>query len=198
MTSTDREQTTAISAPGAWEREFVLALRLQGFDRIQTTDALARVEGRCAAAGRTPFETFGDPAAHAAYVRLPPPRRTRRPSAAVAVPALGLAMGVNLSVDALLYWSDNVVISVGTVVSMVVLVAFLAVMARVYARAITGSVNLASGLAGGVGLMLLLQWALPQVLTTVSPLLALTVGLLFVALGLAVRQLQSGGVVAAP
>lgn len=198
MTSEKQERVTDLPAPGVWEREFMLALRLRGFDRIQTNDALALVEARCAAAGLNPFETFGDPVAHAAYVRPPAARRSRRSSVAVVAPALGLATGVNLTVDALLYWSGAVVISVGTVVAMVVLVAILAVLARVFARAVTGTINLVSALVGGVGLMMLMQWALPHVLTTASPPGALMLGLLFVALGVTVRQLQSTGIVAAP
>lgn len=197
MTTEDQQQITDPTARGAWEREFVLALRLQGFDGIQISDALVHVEARCAAAKLSPFETFGDPVAHASYVRLPPPRRSRASSVAVAVPVLALAMGVNLALDALLHWSDDVVISVGTVASAAVLIVFVAVLARFFARAIAVTVNLAWCLAGGVAVTMLLQWALPQVLATASPVAALALGLLFVSLGLAVRQLQPRRVVAA-
>lgn len=196
MTTEEQRQTTDPTAPGAWEREFVLTLQLQGFDGIQISDALAQVEARCAAAKMTPFESFGDPVAHASYVRVPPPRRSRRSFVGVAVPVLGLALGVNLVLDSLLHWSDDVVISVGTVTSMVVLIVCAAVLARFFARAIAVPVNLASCLAGGVALTMLLQWALPKVLATTSPLLALALGLLLVTLGLAVRLLQLPRVVA--
>jgi hypothetical protein len=86
MTTEDQQQTTDYTAPGVWERDFVLALRLQGFDGIQISDALAHVEARCDAANLTPFETFGDPVAHASYVRVPPRRRSRRSFVAVPVP----------------------------------------------------------------------------------------------------------------
>lgn len=197
MTAEDHQTTADPSALGGWEREFVLALRSQGFDRIQISDTLASVEARCAASGQTPFESFGDAVAYASYVRLPPPRRSRRAYATVAVPVLGLALGVNLAFDALIQWQDRVVVSVGSVASMAALVVLVAVLARVLPRAITTTVNLASCLAGGVALTLLLQWALPRELTTVDPVLALAIGLLLVSLGLAVRQLQPRRMVAA-
>jgi hypothetical protein len=197
MTTEDPQQTTNPTAPGAWEREFVLALRLEGFDGIQISDALADVEARCEAGKLTPFEIFGDPVAHASYVHTPPPRRSRRSSVGVALPLIGLAVGVNLTLDALLHWFDDVVISVGTVASMVVLIVGVVVLARFFARAIAVTVNVASGLVGGVALTMLLQWALPQVLATASPVVCLTLGLLLVTLGLAVRHLQVPQIVAA-
>lgn len=197
MTTEDQQETTVPTAPGAWKREFVLELRLEGFDGIQISDALADVEARCAAANRTPFETFGDPVAHASYVRIPPPRRSRRSVVAVAAPVLGLAVGVNLTIDALLHWTGEVVISVGTVASMLVLIVAVAILARFYACAIAVGVNLASCLAGAVALTMVMQWALPRVLVTASPIVALGLGLLLVSLGLAARQLQLPRVVAA-
>ena len=196
MTTEDQQETTVPTAPGAWKREFVFELRLQGFDGIQISDVLADVDARCAAAHRTPFETFGDPVAHASYVRIPPRRRVRRSAAAVAVPVLGLAMGVNLTLAALLHWSGDVVISVGTVASMVALIVLVVVLARVFTRAMTVAFNVASCLAGGVALTMLLQWAFPAVLTTARPIVALALGLLLISLGLAARQLQLPRVVA--
>lgn len=58
------------------------------------------------------------------------------------------------------------------------------------------AVKLASCLAGGVALTMLLQWAFPQVLATANPVVALALGLLLVTLGLAVRQPQLPRVVA--
>ncbi|MGV8850092.1 MAG: hypothetical protein ACOH16_11170 [Propionibacteriaceae bacterium] len=197
MTTEDRQETTVPTSTGAWKREFLLELQLQGFDGIQISDALADVEARCAAAKRTPFDTFGDPVAHASYIRIPPPRRSRRSVVEVAAPVLGLAVGVNLVVAALLHWSDDVVISVGTVASMVALIVVLATLARFYARAIAVAVNLASCLAGAVALTMVMQWALPRVLVTASPVVALALGLLLVLLGLAARQFQLPRVVAA-
>ncbi len=197
MTTEDKQETTNVTAPGGWEREFVLALRLQGFDGIQISDSLAAVEARCSAASRTAFETYGNPVAYAQYVRLPPPRRTRRSSLAVAVPALGLALGINLSFDALLHWQDRVVISVGSVASVVALVLVIAVLTRLFARAIASAINLASCLAAGLVLTLLLQWALPYAIGTADPFVALALGLLLVSLGITVRRLQPGRVVTA-
>jgi hypothetical protein len=197
MTTEDQQESKVPTATPAWEREFVLQLRRQGFDGIQISDALADVEARCTAANRTPFDTFGDPVAHASYVHTPPPRRSRRSYLAVAVPVLGLVVGVNLALDALLHWSDDVVISVGSVASLVALIVVVAVLARFFSRAMAVTVNLASCLAGGVALTMLLQWALPQVLATAHPIVALALGLLLILLGLAARQLQLPRVVAA-
>lgn len=197
MTTEDQQETTLPTAPGAWKREFVLELQLQGFDGIQISDALADVEARCTAANRTPFDTFGDPVAHASYVRIPPPRRSRRSVVAVAAPVLGLAVGVNLVLAALLHWSGDVVISVGTVASVVALIVAAAMVARFYAWALAVAVNLASCIACAVALTMVMQWALPRVLVTASPVVALGLGLLLVLLGLAARQLQLPRVVTA-
>ena len=197
MTAEENQATTDPTVPGGWEREFVLALRNEGFDGIQISDALTAVEARCAACGLSPYESFGDAVAYASYLRLPRPRRSRRSTAAVAVPVLGLAMGVNLTFDAVMQWQDRVVISLGSVAAMGALIVLIAVLARVLPRAIATTVNLASCLAGGVALTLLLQWALPRELTTVQPVLVLAIGLLLICLGLVVRQLQPRRMVAA-
>jgi len=184
MTSEYSRETTV---PGGWEREFALALRLQGFDGMQISDALAAVEARCGAGKLTPLEAFGDPVAHASYVRLPPTRRVKRSTATVALPVLGLTAGVSLAFNAVMHWSDSVVVSAGTVAAMVVFLAAVTVVSRFFAGAITSALNLTSCVAGGILLVMLLQRALPQSLFSVHPAVAIGLGLLFFTLGLAVR-----------
>jgi hypothetical protein len=190
MTSEDSRESTDLAVPGGWEREFALTLRLQGFDGMQISDALAQVETHCAKEKLTPREAYGDPVAHASYLRPPPARRTRRSTAKVALPILGLAAGINLAFNAVVHWSDGVVISTGTLTSMVVFVAVVAVLSGLFGWVMTSAVNLASCIAGGLLLTIVLQWALPQALASLNPLMALALGLLLVALGLAVRQIR--------
>ena len=184
MTSEYSRETTV---PGGWEREFALALRLQGFDGMQISDALAKVEARCEAGNLTPLEAFGDPVAHASYLRLPPARRGKRSTATVALPVLGLTTGVSLAFNAALHWSDGVVVSAGTVAAMVVLVAAVLVLSRFFAWVITSTLNLTSCVAGSILLVMLLQWVLPQSLFSVQRFVAIGLALLFFTLGLTVR-----------
>jgi hypothetical protein len=184
MTSEYSRETTV---PGGWEREFALALRLQGFDGMQISDALASVEARCEAGKLTPLEAFGDPVAHAAYLRLPPARRVNRSTATVVLPVLGLTAGISLAFDAVMHWSDGVVVSAGTVAAIVVFVAAVTIVSRFYAGAITSALNLTSCVAGGIVLVMLLRQAMPQSLFSVHPAVAIGLGLLSFTLGLTVR-----------
>jgi hypothetical protein len=190
MTSGSSRESTGPAVSVGWEREFALTLRLQGFDGMQISDALAHVEARCEAEKLTPLEAFGDPVAYGSYVRLPAPRRSRRSTAKIALPILGLAAGLNLAFDAVVHWSDGVVISAGTLTSMLVFMAAVAVLSALFGWAMTSAVNLASSVAGGLVLTMVLQWVLPQTLTSLNPLMALALGLLLVALALAVRQIR--------
>jgi hypothetical protein len=187
MRSEDSREWTDPAVSGGWERDFALTLRLRGFTGMQISGALAQVESRCSASKMTAREVFGDPVAHASYLRVGPETRVRRSPASLALPVLGLAAGCNLAFEAVLHWSDGVVISAGTVASIVLFIAVVVVLSRFLGWAMTSALNVTSCVAGGLLLTMLMQWALPVALASVHAFLALALGLLLVALSLVMR-----------
>lgn len=193
MTSEDSRDWTDPAVSGGWERDFALTLRLRGFTAMQISGALAQVESRCSASKMTAREVFGDPVAHASYLRVGSGTRVRRsPSSlalpVLALPVLGLAAGCDLAFEAVLHWSDGVVISAGTVASIVLFIGVVVVLSRFVGWAMTSAINVTSCVAGGLLLTMVMQWALPLALANVQAFLALALGLLLVALSLAMRH----------
>ena len=185
-------ESSASSTPDDWDREFILLLRLRGIDGVRIDQALAEVEVHCARSGHTPREAFGDPVGYASSLRVLSPRTTPW-TKAVVLPVLGLVVGVNLALGALLKWTDGVAITLGLIASLVVFVVFVAMLARWLTTVLRSRAAYLAWFGAGFALMVVPPLLFRQQLITVHPLIALAVGLLFVAAGLlAARQIPSG------
>jgi hypothetical protein len=179
----------------AWLRDFALLLRVRGADGARIGDVLAEVEAHCADSGQTPREAFGEPADYAASLHLPTTKPTNW-TTTVILPVLGLVIGINLTLGAVLHWSSGVAITVGDVASMVVFIGFLALLIGFFGKVVMSPGALIAWFASGFVLMVALPLVLPQTLATVHPVVALSLGLLFVALGvLAVRRIPADPIV---
>jgi len=193
VTSEDPLRESSVSStPDDWNREFILLLRLRGIDGPRIDHALAEVEAHCARSGHTPREAFGDPVGYASSLRVLSPRTTPW-TKTVILPVLGLVVGVNLALGALLKWTDGVAITLGLIASMVVLVVFVAMLVTWLTTVLRSRAAYVAWFGAGFALMVAPPLIFRQELITVHPLIALAVGLLFVAAGLlAVRQIPSG------
>jgi hypothetical protein len=179
----------------AWLRDFALLLRVRGADGARIGDVLAEVEAHCADSGQTPREAFGEPADYAASLHLPTTKPTNW-TTTVILPVLGLVIGINLTLGAVLHWSSGVAITVGDVASMVVFIGFVALLIGFFGKVVMSPGALIAWFASGFVLMVALPLVLPQTLATVHPVVALSLGLLFVALGvLAVRRIPADPIV---
>ena len=184
-------ESSASSTPDDWNREFILLLRLRGIDGVRIDEALAEVEAHCARSGHTPREAFGDPVGYASNLRVLSPR-TRPWTKTVILPVLGLVVAVNLALGALLKWTDGVAITLGLIASMVVLVVFVAMLVTWLTTVLRSRAAYVAWFGAGFALMVAPPLIFRQELITVHPLIALSLGLLFVGLGLvAVRQIPS-------
>jgi hypothetical protein len=185
----------ASSTPDDWNREFILLLRLRGIDGLRVDHALAEVEAHCARSGLTPREAFGDPVGYASSLRILSPRTTPW-AKTVVLPVLGLVVGVNLALGALLTWTDGVAITPGLIASMVILVAFVAMLVTWLSTVLRSRAAYLAWFGAGFVLMVAPPLLFRQQLIMVHPLIALAVGLLFVAASLvAARQIPSGATV---
>jgi multidrug transporter EmrE-like cation transporter len=175
--------------PDDWDREFVLLLRIRGIDGAGIDEALAEVEARCAISGYTPREAFGDPVGYASNLRVLSPRSAPW-SKTVILPVLGLVVGVNLALAALLKWSDGVAVTFGLIASIVVFVAFVAMLIAWLTTVLRSRTAYLAWFGAAFALMVAPPLLFRQQLITVHPLIALSLGLLFLGLGLlAVRQI---------
>jgi hypothetical protein len=192
VTSEDPLRESSVSStPDDWNREFILLLRLRGIDGVRIDHALAEVEAHCARSGHTPREAFGDPVGYASSLRVLSPR-TRPWTKTVILPVLGLVVAVNLALGALLKWTDGVAITLGLIASMVVLVVFVAMLVTWLTTVLRSRAAYVAWFGAGFALMVAPPLIFRQELITVHPLIALSLGLLFVGLGLvAVRQIPS-------
>ena len=192
MTSEDPLRESSVSStPDDWNREFILLLRLRGIDGLRIDHALAEVEAHCARSGHTPREAFGDPVGYASSLRVLSPRTTPW-TKTVILPVLGLVVAVNLALGALLKWTDGVAITLGLIASMVVLVVFVAMLVTWLTTVLRSRAAYVAWFGAGFALMVAPPLIFRQELITVHPLIALSLGLLFVGLGLvAVRQIPS-------
>ena len=185
-------ESSASSTPDDWDREFILLLRLRGIDGVRIDQALAEVGAHCARSGHTPREAFGDPVGYASSLRVLSPRTTPW-TKTVVLPVLGLVVGVNLALGALLKWTDGVAITLGLIASLVVFVVFVAMLVRWLTTVLRSRAAYLAWFGAGFALMVVPPLLFRQQLITVHPLIALAVGLLFVAAGLlAARQIPSG------
>jgi len=192
VTSEDPLRESSVSStPDDWNREFILLLRLRGIDGPRIDHALAEVEAHCARSGHTPREAFGDPVGYASSLRVLSPRTTPW-TKTVILPVLGLVVAVNLALGALLKWTDGVAITLGLIASMVVLVVFVAMLVTWLTTVLRSRAAYVAWFGAGFALMVAPPLIFRQELITVHPLIALSLGLLFVGLGLvAVRQIPS-------
>jgi hypothetical protein len=192
VTSEDPLRESSVSStPDDWNREFILLLRLRGIDGLRIDHALAEVEAHCARSGHTPREAFGDPVGYASSLRVLSPRTTPW-TKTVILPVLGLVVAVNLALGALLKWTDGVAITLGLIASMVVLVVFVAMLVTWLTTVLRSRAAYVAWFGAGFALMVAPPLIFRQELITVHPLIALSLGLLFVGLGLvAVRQIPS-------
>ena len=195
MTTEDPRETSVSAAPERWQRDVALLLRHRGADGARIGDVLAEVEAHCADSGQTPREAFGEPADYAASLHLPTTKPTNW-TTTVILPVLGLVIGINLTLRAVLHWSSGVAISVGDVASMVVFIGFLALLIGFFGKVVMSPGALIAWFASGFTLMVALPLVLPQSLVIVHPLVALALGLFSVALGvLAVRKIPADWIV---
>jgi len=186
-----QRESSATSTPDDWEREFVLLLRLRGIDGVRIDEALAEVQARCAQSGYTPREAFGDPVGYASSLRVLS-FRTAPWSKTVILPVLGLVVGVNLALAALLKWTDGVAITLGLIASVVVFVVFVAMLVTWLSTVLRSRAAYVAWFGAGFALMVVPPLLFRQQLVTVHPLIALAVGLLFLAVGLlAARRIPS-------
>jgi hypothetical protein len=184
-------ESSASSTPDDWDREFILLLRLRGIDGVRIDEALAEVQARCAQSGYTPREAFGDPVGYASSLRVLSPRTTPW-SKTVILPVLGLVVGVNVALGALLNWTDGVAITLGLIASVVVFVVFVAMLVTWLSTVLRSRKAYVAWFGAGFALMVAPPLIFRQRLITVHPLIALALMLLFVALGLlAARQIPS-------
>ena len=187
--------SSASSTREGWLRDFALLLRLRGLDGARIGDALAEVESHCDDSGQEPKEAFGEPADYAASLHLPTTKPTNW-TTKVILPVLGLVIGTNLALGAVLHWSGGVAITVGAVASIAVFVAFVALLIGYFGKVVTSRGALIAWFGAGFVLMVALPLALPQALATVHPVVALVLGMVFVALGImAVRQIPADPIV---
>lgn len=195
MTTEDPRETSVSAAPERWQRDVALLLRHRGADGARIGDVLAEVEAHCADSGQTPREAFGEPVDYAASLHLPTTKPTNW-TTTVILPVLGLVIGINLTLRAVLHWSSGVAISVGDVASMVVFIGFAALLIGFFGKVVTSPGALIAWFASGFTLMVALPLVLPQSLVIVHPLIALALGLFSVALGvLAVRKIPADWIV---
>lgn len=195
MTTEDPRETSVSAAPERWQRDVALLLRHRGADGARIGDVLAEVEAHCADSGQTPREAFGEPVDYAASLHLPTTKPTNW-TTTVILPVLGLVIGINLTLGAVLHWSSGVAITVGDVASMVVFIGFVALLIGFFGKVVTSPGALIAWFASGFTLMVALPLVLPQSLVIVHPLVALALGLFSVALGvLAVRKIPADWIV---
>lgn len=193
--STPRDLSSSSTREG-WLRDFALLLRLRGIDGARIGDALAEVEAHCDDSGQSPHDAFGQPASYAANLHFAAPRATNW-TTSVILPVLGLVIGVNLALGAVLSWSAGVAITVGLLASMLVFVAFVVMLITFLPAVLTRRGALVAWFSGGFVLMVGLPMLLTYELTRVPSIMALALGLFFVALGIvAVRRIPSDPVVA--
>ena len=182
-------ESSATPMPDDWDREFELVLRLRGIDGVRVDEALAEVQAHCAMAGYTPREAFGDPVGYASSLRVLS-LRTAPWSKTVILPVLGLVVGVNLALAALLKWTDGVAITLGLIAYLVVFVAFVAMLIAWLTTVLRSRTAYMAWFGVGFALMVLPPLLFRQQLIPVHPLVALSLGLMFLGLGLlAVRQI---------
>ena len=187
--------SSSSSTREGWLRDFALLLRVRGVDGARIGDAMAEVESHCDDSGLDPKEAFGEPADYAASLHLPTTKPTNW-TTTVILPVLGLVIGINLTLRAVLNWSSGVAITVGDVASMVVFIGFAALLIGFFGKVVMAPGALIAWFASGFVLMVALPLVLPQTLATVHPVVALSLGLLFVALGvLAVRRIPADPIV---
>lgn len=188
-------ESSASSTPDDWDREFLLLLRLRGIDGVRIGEALAEVEAHCARSGHTPREAFGDPVGYASSLRVLSPRTTPW-TKTVILPVLVLVVGVNLALGALLKWTDGVAITLGLIASLVVFVVFVAMLITWLSTVLRSRAAYVAWFGAGFALMVVPPLFFRHPLITVHPLIALSLGLLFVGLGLlAVRQIPPDPIV---
>lgn len=186
--------SSSASTREVWLRDFALLLRLRGVDGAQIGDALAVVESHCDDSGQEPKDAFGEPASYLATLRFESPRTSW--TTAVILPVLGLVVGVNLALGAVLNWSDGVAITVGLLASMLVFIAFIAMLITFLRGVLTRRGAFVAWFGGGFVLMVGLPVLLRYELTRVPSVMALALGLFFVAVGiLAVRRIPSDPIV---
>jgi multidrug transporter EmrE-like cation transporter len=175
--------------PDDWDREFELVLRLRGIDGVRVDEALAEVRAHCAMAGYTPREAFGDPVGYASSLRVLS-LRSAPWSKTVMLPVLGLVVGVNLALAALLKWTDGGAITLGLIAYLVVFVAFVAMLIAWLTTVLRSRTAYMAWFGVGFALMVVPPLLFRQQLIPVHPLIALSLGLMFLGLGLlAVRQI---------
>lgn len=192
--NTPRDLSSSSTREG-WLRDFALLLRLRGIDGRRIGDALAEVETHCDDSGQSPQDAFGQPASYAASLGFEAPRAESW-STSVILPVLGLVVGVNLGLGAVLSWSAGVAITIGLVASMVVFVAFVVMLITFLPTVLTRRGALVAWFSIGFVLMVGLPMLLTYELTRVPSILALAVGALFVAVGIvAVRRIPSDPVI---
>jgi multidrug transporter EmrE-like cation transporter len=140
-------------------------------------------------AGYTPREAFGDPVGYASSLRVLS-LRSAPWSKTVMLPVLGLVVGVNLALAALLKWTDGGAITLGLIAYLVVFVAFVAMLIAWLTTVLRSRTAYVAWFGVGFVLMVVPPLLFRQQLITVHPLIALSLGLLFLGLGLlAARQI---------
>jgi hypothetical protein len=178
-----------------WLRDLALHLRVRGIDGGQIGDALAVVESHCDDSGEEPQEAFGEPIAYADTLEFAAPPTTHW-TTAVILPVLGLAIGVNLALGAVLNWSAGVAVTVGLLASLLVFVAFAAMLIVLLRRVLTSKVALVAWFGTGFVFTVALPLVLRYELTRIPAVVALAAGLVFVAAGIvAVRRIPSDPIV---
>jgi hypothetical protein len=195
MPSDPRDSSSSSTRDG-WLRDVTLLLRLRGIDGVHIGESLAKVETFCDDTGQQPKDVFGEPASYVATLRFSSPRAVSWRTAVI-LPVLGLVIGVDLGLGAVLHWSAGVAITLGLVASMLVFVGFVVMLLMFVTKIITRRGGLAVWFGAGLGAMLLLPLLLRYELARIPSAVALLLGVSIVAFGVTVvRRIPGDPVVA--
>lgn len=113
----------------AWERDFIVELRLRDVDGRTIGDALAQVRSHCAESGQPLGEAFGDPEAYARSLDLPM-QPSSETGVVVARSVIGL-IAMFLTLWGFMAWLDGegLTLTVGRVLALLLLTAAVALIA---------------------------------------------------------------------
>lgn len=195
MPSDPRDRSSSSTRDG-WLRDFTLLLRLRGVDGVQIGDTLAKVETFCDDSGQEPKDAFGEPASYLATLHFTPPS-TMSWTTAVILPVLGLVIAVQLALGAVLHWSAGVAITIGLVASTLVFVGFVAMLLTFLTTIITRRGGLALWFGAGLAVMVALPLLLRYEIARFPSVVALLLGVLSVACGVAAARRIPGDPVVA-
>lgn len=160
----------------AWERDFIVELRLRDVDGRTIGDALAQVRSHCEESGQPMREAFGDPAAYARSLELP-----SAPSVEAGIVAVRSILGLIamfLTLWSFTAWLDGegLTLTLGRVVALLLLGAAVLMVARAIGFIIRHPWRSSIVMGSVVASVVVAELLLPQPLVVLPALAVVAVG----------------------